>query len=102
MQEVAAEVGLRTVLEAFPDRAYLPDGRLAPRSLANSLVREPEVAAKRAVEMVTLGRVEALGGGEAEVRAETLCIHGDNLEAPEIARAVRAALEAAGITIRPF
>lgn len=102
MQEAAAEVGLRAVLEAFPDRAYLADGRLAPRSLANSLVRDPEVAARRAVEMVTLGRVEALGGGEAEVRAETLCIHGDNLEAPEIARAVRAALEAAGITIRPF
>jgi UPF0271 protein len=52
--------------------------------------------------MVTQGRVEALGGGEAEVRAETLCIHGDNPEAPEIARAVRTALEEANVNIRPF
>lgn len=102
MQAAAAEVGLRTVLEAFPDRAYLPDGRLAPRSHADSLVRDPEVAAERAVAMVMRGRVAALGGGEAEVRAQTLCIHGDNPEAPEIARAVRSALEGAGVTIRPF
>jgi UPF0271 protein len=102
MQEGAAEVGARTVLEAFPDRAYLPDGRLAPRGMEGSLVRDPALAAERAVAMVTQGRVEALGGGEAEVRAETLCIHGDNPEAPEIARAVRTALEEANVNIRPF
>lgn len=102
MQDAAAEVGVRAVLEAFPDRAYLPDGHLAPRSLTGSLVRDPELAAERAVAMVTQGRVEALGGGEAEVSAETLCIHGDNAEAPAIARAIRAALKEAKVAIRPF
>ncbi len=102
MQEAAAEVGTRVVLEAFPDRAYLSDGHLAPRSMEGSLVRDPARAAARAVAMVTQGRVDALGGGEAEVRAETLCIHGDNPEAPEIARAVREALENANVSIRPF
>ncbi len=102
MQEAAVKAGARVVLEAFPDRAYLADGRLAPRSMEGSLVRDPTLAAERAVAMVTQGRVAALGGGEAEVRAETLCIHGDNPEAPEIARAVRAALEEANVNIRPF
>lgn len=102
MQETAAEVGTRVVLEAYPDRAYLSDGRLAPRSMDGSLVRDPALAAERAVAMVTQGRVDALGGGEAEVRAETLCIHGDNPEAPEIARAVREALESANVNIRSF
>lgn len=102
MQEAATEVGARIVLEAFPDRAYLPDGRLAARAMEGSLIRDPALAAERAVAMVTQGRVAALGGGEAEVRAETLCIHGDNPEAPEIARAVRTALEKASVNIRAF
>ncbi len=102
MQEAATEVGARIVLEAFPDRAYLPDGRLAARAMEGSLIRDPDLAAERAVAMVTQGRIAALGGGEAEVRADTLCIHGDNPEAPEIARAVRTALEKASVNIRPF
>jgi 5-oxoprolinase (ATP-hydrolysing) subunit A len=36
------------------------------------------------------------------VQADTLCIHGDTPGAPAIAQAVRAALEAAGIAVRPL
>ena len=52
--------------------------------------------------MVLEGKVEALDGGEVEVRADTLCIHGDNPNAPEVARAVQEALEQAGVEVRPF
>jgi UPF0271 protein len=102
MQDAARTHGLPVVLEAFPDRAYLSDGRLAPRSMPDSLIRDPQRAAERAVQMVRAGEVAALDGGTAPVEAHTLCIHGDNPEAPEIARAVRSALEAAGITVRAF
>jgi len=99
MEEAAREVGVRYVREAFPDRAYLSDGRLSPRSMEGSLIRDPKKAAERAVQMVTEGKIPALDGGEVEVKAETLCVHGDNPEAVEIARAVRDALEAAGVKI---
>ncbi|WP_457631391.1 LamB/YcsF family protein [Oceanithermus sp.] len=102
MEEAAREVGVRYVREAFPDRAYLSDGRLSPRSMEGSLIRDPERAAERAVQMVLEGRIPALDGGEVEVRAETLCVHGDNPEAVEIARAVRRALEEAGVTIAAY
>ena len=102
MEEAARAEGVRYVREAFPDRAYLSDGRLAPRSMEGALVRDPERAAERAVRMVLEGRVEALDGGEVEVQAETLCVHGDNPEAVEIARAVRSALEGVGVEVRPF
>jgi len=102
MEEAARRVGVRYVREAFPDRAYLSDGRLAPRSMEGALVREPEQAAERAVQMVLEGRVAALDGGEVEVQADTLCVHGDNPEAVEIARAVRRALEAAGVDVRSY
>jgi len=99
MEEAALEVGVRYVREAFPDRAYLSDGRLSPRSMAGSLIRDPQKAAERAVQMVLEGKIPALDGGEVEVQAETLCVHGDNPEAVEIARAVREALLAAGVEV---
>ncbi|MFD3004756.1 LamB/YcsF family protein [Thermus tengchongensis] len=101
-EEEARRAGLRVVLEAFPERAYLRSGQLAPRSLPGSWITDPQEAARRALRMVLEGRVEALDGGEVEVRAETLCIHGDNPRGPEVAQAVRKALEEAGVEIRAF
>lgn len=101
-EEEARALGLRVVLEAFPERAYLKNGQLAPRTLPGSWISDPEEAARRALRMVLEGRVEALDGGEVEVRAETLCIHGDNPSAPQVARAVRRALEEAGVGVRAF
>ncbi len=102
MEEAAKAVGVRYVREAFPDRAYLSDGRLAPRSMEGALIRDPEEAARRAVQMVLEGEIEALDGGRVRIEAETLCVHGDNPEAVAIARAVREALARHGVEIRAF
>lgn len=102
LETQARELGVPVVLELFPERAYLRDGRLAPRSLPGSSIHDPAQAARRAVAMVTRGEVEALDGGVFRARPDTLCIHGDNPRAAEIARAVRAALEAEGVTLRAF
>jgi UPF0271 protein len=52
--------------------------------------------------MATEGRVEAAGGGEVAVQVRSLCVHGDTPGAVGLARAVRAALEGAGVTLEPF
>lgn len=102
MREAAREYEIRTVNEAFPDRAYLASGQLAPRSLEGASIRDPQQAAERAVRMILNSEIEVLDGGTIWVEAQTLCIHGDNPEAPEIALAVREALEAAGVEISSF
>ncbi|WP_425145966.1 LamB/YcsF family protein [Deinococcus sp.] len=102
LESEARRLGVPVVLEAFPERAYLNDGRLAPRSLPGSSIHDPQLAAHRAVSMVCEGRIEALDGGYFEFEVDTLCIHGDNPAAVQIARAVREALEAQGIEIRAF
>lgn len=102
LESDARKLGVPVVLETFPERAYLRDGRLAPRSMPGSSIHDPQEAARRAVTMVKEGHVEALDGGFFEFQVDTLCIHGDNPNAVEIARAVRAALEAEGIEIRAF
>ena len=102
LESEARRLGVPVVLETFPERAYLRDGRLAPRSMPGSSIHDPHLTARRAVMMATEGRVEALDGGYFEFEVDTLCIHGDNPNAVQIARAVRAALEAEGIEVRAF
>jgi 5-oxoprolinase (ATP-hydrolysing) subunit A len=100
--DLAHDAGVRTVPEGFPDRGYLPDGRLAPRNRPDGLVDDPGATARRAVAMVEQVGIEAVDGSWAPLTVETLCIHGDALNAASRARAVRAALEAAGIGILAF
>jgi UPF0271 protein len=99
LESEAQEPGLSTVAEAFPERGYSHDGRLAPRGTPGAWIHDPALAARRAVQMVVKGQVER---GLVPVRARTLCIHGDNPQALEIAQAVREALLAEGVAIETY
>jgi UPF0271 protein len=87
--------GLAIANEGFPDRAYLPDGSLMPRGQQGAVITAPDAVAANALELVQEGIVIA----EERITMDTLCLHGDNLRAVANAKAVRAALEAAGIAI---
>ena len=103
LEAEAKKLGVPMVIEAFPERAYLKNGQLAPRSMAGSSIHDPKEAARRAVQMVKEGRIEAIDGGWFEMPGvQSLCIHGDNPHAVEIAQAVRGALEGEGIGVQTF
>jgi UPF0271 protein len=99
LRAAAAAEGLRFAAEAFVDRAYDRQGRLVPRSHPGALVSDPAAAAERAVRLVREGVVVSIEGPAVEVAAETLCLHGDGPRALAVARAVREALEAAGVRV---
>jgi UPF0271 protein len=98
----ADAAGLEAVPEAFADRAYLADGRLVPRREPDSVLTDPSVVAARAVRLATDHQVVAIDGTVLEVRARSICIHGDTPGAVQLAQAVRAGLEVAGVAIEPF
>ncbi len=100
--DAAGRAGLRTVREAFADRGYTADGRLVPRGQEDAVLSDDRTVGARAVQMVRAGSVEAVDGGQAAVRFESLCVHGDSPGAVATARSVRAALGDAGIDVRPF
>ncbi|QIE56761.1 5-oxoprolinase subunit PxpA [Pikeienuella piscinae] len=101
-ERAAARAGLRIAREAYADRAYAADGTLAPRKTPGAVLDDPETAARRAVRMATEGRVATIDGREIALEFDTICVHGDNLHAVEMARAVRGALTEAGVAIRPM
>ena len=116
----AASVGLPFVREAFLDRGYRPDGALVPRGEPGALLDDPDLVAARAVRLALHGEVEAIDGSviraipTAPSRAPgassgpsgragpsaSLCLHGDSPAAVAMARAVRAALDGAGVEVR--
>ena len=98
-ERAAKELGVPFAAEAFADRGYMPDGSLVPRSQPGALIHDVEAAAKRVVRMVTEGTVEAVDGTVINFRPQSICMHGDTPEAVEMAKAVRTALEAAGVKV---
>lgn len=98
----ARAAGLTVVAEAFADRAYTPAGTLVPRSEPGAVLHDPREVADRVVRWAATGTVTAVDGSPVVVEAGTVCVHGDSPGAVEMARTVRAGLEAAGTALAPF
>ena len=99
MLEAGRAAGLRVAAEVFADRAYEADGSLASRARPGSVIHDPAAVVARTVRMVRNREVVALDGSVVRIEADTLCLHGDTPGAADLARAVRAGLEAAGVEI---
>lgn len=93
------EHGLQVAEEVFADRTYQPDGSLTPRSHLNAIIHDPEIAINRVIRMVREGRVEAVDGKDIEIKADTICIHGDEPRALDFAIKLKEALKEEGIKV---
>jgi UPF0271 protein len=100
--DAAARLGLRTVPEAFADRAYRPDGRLVSRRERNAVLHDVDKIAERVSSMVGRGRVTAVDGSTIPISVESVCVHGDSPGAVQIATTVHARLVAEGVALAPF
>ena len=98
--DAAEAVGLPTAREGFADRAYNADGSLVSRRLPGALITDPDVAAERALRLVTEGKLIAIDGQEVVLAVDSLCIHSDTPGAVEIARAIRRRFADAGVIVR--
>jgi UPF0271 protein len=99
LQRAGEAAGLRVALEGFADRAYEPDGSLTPRSRGGSVIHDSEEVVRRAVRMVSEGRVTATDGSDVTLRVDTICTHGDTPGAHELTRLLRAGLERQGAIV---
>lgn len=98
----AEEAGLPVVYEAFADRAYTPEGTLVSRTQPGAVLHDANAVADRMVRLAKEGVIEAIDGTEISVEAQSICVHGDSPGAVEMARAVRARLEAESVRIEAF
>jgi 5-oxoprolinase (ATP-hydrolysing) subunit A len=98
--EAGAEARLSVANEGFPERGYTAEGTLMSRKLPGAIITSPELAAEQALRLIREGVVISAGGQTRRAPVETLCLHGDNPNAPQLAQAIRAALAEQGIEAR--
>lgn len=96
----AEAAGLRAVPEAFAERAYDADGRLALRGTRGAVLETLDEAVAQVLRLVRDGTVIARDGSTLRVDARTICLHGDRPDAAAFARALREALQAEGVIVQ--
>lgn len=101
-ERAARALGCAVAREIFADRAYEDDATLVDRGKPGAVIHDPARAAARMVEMVRVGAIIAESGRRIPSKIDTICLHGDTAQAVAIARAVRSALEGAGMTVAPL
>ncbi|WP_410600276.1 LamB/YcsF family protein [Amycolatopsis sp. lyj-90] len=98
----AEKAGFPSYAEAFADRAYTSEGLLVSRKLPGAVLHDADEVADRAVAMATTGKVVAADGTELTLQPHSLCVHGDTPGAVDLARRIRAGLDASGVHIGSF
>jgi UPF0271 protein len=94
--------GLAVAREIYADRAYTDAGLLVERSCPGAVLHDAVDAAERVVAMVSEGAIITISGKRLAAGIDSICVHGDSLNAVAMAKAVRARLEKAGIALAPF
>lgn len=100
--EAAASLGLRYASEVFADRAYEEDGSLVNRKKPGAMIEDEEIAIARVVRMVKEGKVEAITGRDIPVKADSICVHGDDPQALAFTTRIRETLLKEGVHVCAF
>lgn len=102
LELAAGAAGVEVFSEIFADRAYLPNGRLVPRSRAGAVLRDAETATQRLIGFLETGLMPAIGGDPIPLVAHSICVHGDTAGALNMAQLIRQRLQEAGVGLAPF
>lgn len=102
MIAAAERVGLRAASEVFADRSYQDDGSLTPRTQPNAMITDEDASIAQVKRMVLEGVVRSVSGKDVPVRADTLCVHGDQPDALAFAKRIRDELARAGVEVGPL
>lgn len=96
----ANAIGLATANEVFADRTYQPDGSLTPRTEKNALIESEEKSLSQVMKMVKESKVVDVKGQPIQIKADTICLHGDGAHAAAFAQAIHQQLVMEKIEIK--
>lgn len=102
MQTVAKKAGVRFVAEAFADRRYTASGRLQSRRIDGAVIHHAQIAAEQVLSLVKDEVVTSNLNTPVKVKAQSICIHGDNPQIEDILAAIDAILSKNKINKKAF
>jgi len=102
LETAGNELGLNTYSEVFADRAYQSNGQLVPRSVEGSVIHDAQAACERLIAFLRTGDMPTIDGGSVKLKAESICIHGDNPAAVAMGKTIRENLQNENFSIASF
>lgn len=93
-------IGLRTASEVFADRTYQSDGSLTSRQQVNAFITNEQDSIEQVLGMVTTGSVLSRQGSLVNLKADTICIHGDGAKAVLFAKKIKESLRSKGVIVQ--
>lgn len=100
LSRAGEEKGLLVAQEVFADRTYQPDGTLTSRQQENAMIHDSDLAIKRVIRMINESKVTAVDGTDINIKADTICVHGDGPQALEFVTQLKKALLLENIPLR--
>lgn len=97
--KAAQNANMKFAQEVFADRNYQSDGSLVPRSQPNAVISNPAEAAQRALEMVEKKSVVSVTGEVVPLAVDSICVHGDNHSAMDLAIEIKKLLLENQVTV---
>ncbi len=92
IQRLAGQQGVQVLYEAFADRAYDCDGYLVKRDQPGAVLMDQQQITQQVLEIIVEGQVTTVEGTSIPLKADTICVHGDNELAVATVRHIRQAL----------
>lgn len=99
MIKAAQMIDLPVCNEVFADRRYTDNGFLVPRSHDAAVIHDEAVCVQQVRDMLFKDEVISISGKQVAIKADTICIHGDNAEALQFAKKLNASLAEAEIIV---
>lgn len=102
LEAAARQAGRQTISLFLADRAYLPNGQLAPRSMPGSVIKDEKNSAERIMRLLDDGTLVTITGEIIEIEVQSILVHSDTPGALDMARGIRSAITKAGGVITPL
>ncbi|PTM09505.1 MAG: lactam utilization protein LamB [Bacteroidetes bacterium] len=98
--EVAITEGIPITYEVFADRNYNDNLSLVSRLKDNAVILDVDEMTSHIKSMILRNKVKSINGVEVSIKAETICVHGDNPEALKLIQNLRQNLTNSGVEIQ--
>ncbi|MFY0689673.1 MAG: LamB/YcsF family protein [Cyclobacteriaceae bacterium] len=95
----AEKYGIKFISEAFGDRKYTADGKLAPRSIDGSVIDSVEGVTSQVLSIINQNEAKTVEGDKIAIEAETICIHGDSPNATNMLVSLNQVLKSHNIAV---
>ena len=102
MEKAGIKLNLRIACEIFADRNYNDKGYLFSRDEPNALITDPVKASKNVLKMINDKSIYSYSGKRIRCNIDSICIHGDGINALEIIQNLKKNMKKQGIEFKPL